>query len=197
MAHKEMNYIKGYAKGKGYFELLKAINCATLLHEGQYRKSGEPYIDHPMRVCSSLIALGVDDELILVSAILHDVVEDCNIALMDLHHNYGISKESIDLISYLTKVDGFPTDFYYGQIKLNFRSSLVKIADRCHNVSTMAGAFTREKIADYINETNEYVLPLCKHVIRFYPEYSDAVYAMKYQIESIIKALKVTLLLEN
>lgn len=55
MAHKEMVYIKGFAKGKGFWNLLKAINVGTQLHAGETRKSGEPYIDHPMRVTSEQV----------------------------------------------------------------------------------------------------------------------------------------------
>lgn len=191
MAHKEMNYIKGWAKGRGYFQLLKAINCATLLHEGQFRKGGEPYINHPMRVCSSLIALGVTDEVILASAILHDTTEDCQVGIDDLQRDYQISQKILNVVYILDK-SNYDTIQYYYRLSLSAEAMIVKLSDRCHNISTMVGAFSEEKIQYYIKETEEYVFPMIKHLIKYHPEYSDVAYSMKYHIESIIDALKVT-----
>lgn len=190
MAHKEIIYLQGFAQGRQYFELLKAINAAQELHSEQVRKSGEPYIEHPMRVCSALVALQVYDEKILTIAMLHDVLEDCEIDPKGLHLRYGISKEIIDIVNVLTKIPNGDTGLYYKRIYEYPEAAMVKISDRCHNVSTMAGVFNEEKIRKYLTETDEYVLPLIKYARRFYPEYSNQIIYMKYHIESVCNAIK-------
>lgn len=54
----------------------------------------------------------------------------------------------------------------------------------------MAGAFSIEKMKSYVEETEDYVLPLCKFAKNHYPQYSDQIFAMRYFIESINKAVK-------
>lgn len=189
MSHKEMIYLKGIAKGNHLYNTLKAITAATFLHEGQYRNSGEPYIDHPMRVTSALVALNIRDDVILSTSMLHDVLEDCDVTPEELVARYGIHSEIIDNVKVLSKC-GITTDVYYENIKRNPVALLVKIADRCHNVSTMVGSFSTEKMKMYVQETEEYIMPLCKHGKRYYPEYSDQIFSMKYHIESICKAVK-------
>ena len=68
---------------------------------------------------------------------------------------------------------------------------MIKIADRCHNVSTMVEAFSKDKIKSYIKETYDFVIPLCKSGVINFPYYSDVIYAMRYHIESVCHALEI------
>ena len=68
--------------------LQKAVDMATKLHEGQKRKSGEPYIIHPLAVAKILAGIGMDDHTI-VAGILHDVVEDTSCTLDDIKKEFG------------------------------------------------------------------------------------------------------------
>ncbi len=173
--------------------MLRAIYAATILHEGQFRKSGEPYIDHPTRITSSLVARGVTDDITLAAAMLHDVIEDCNITAKTLFAEYGISTDAVTVVKVLTKSGGIDTAAYYNSIGLCPRACVIKIEDRCHNVSTMAKAFTTEKLWKYIHETRDYVIPLCKHARRAYPELSDQVITIKYHIEAVVDAIEFML----
>ena len=197
--HRELVYLKGLAKGAGFMQTLKAINVASQLHQGQKRKLGEDYIEHPMRVAKELISLKLYDDKLLAAALLHDVLEDCNLSEFDLNEKYGIDKDIVEIVKILTKnscqapkdsaVD--TTGVYYSKILNNHYATLVKISDRCHNVSTMVEAFTKNKIKSYIKETEDYVIPLCKLAVVKYPEYSDEIFAMRYHIESVCYALTV------
>ncbi len=189
--NKELIYLKGFAKGHSLFELLKAINAATKLHEGQIRNNGEPFIIHPTRVTSHLVSLGIHDDIMLASAILHDVVEDCGVTIQTLMLDYGIDPATIAVVKLLTKYDAISDEHYYQEISKDQRALLIKISDRCNNVSTMVGAFTNLKVVDYIKETESHIVPLCKHGTRFYPEYSDKIFVMKYHIESVMNAVKL------
>jgi (p)ppGpp synthase/HD superfamily hydrolase len=188
--HKELVYLKGFAKGKQYWQMLRAIQVAVELHEGQMRKAGGEYIEHPMSVTSELVALKLHDETLLASAILHDVIEDCNTSKSDLILAYGFNQDVGDTVSLLSKTKETVTSQYYAEISKNARAILIKVADRCHNISTMIGAFTVEKMKEYVEETEKYVIPLIKYGVNHYPEYSDELFVMRNHIESVTKCIK-------
>lgn len=68
-----------------------ALDFATKAHEGQVRKySGTPYINHPIEVSEILKSVGIDNQLILAAALLHDVVEDCGIPIEVISRDFGV-----------------------------------------------------------------------------------------------------------
>lgn len=184
--NKAGTYLKGYSNGKNYIQTLRALNAAKKMHGDQMRKDGERYIDHPIKVASELLALQMDTDELLATALLHDVLEDCNVTGIELISKFNINENIVNNLNILNK-KGKTTDFYYNEISKNKVCSLVKISDRCHNVSTMVGGFSEEKILSYIEETYDYVLPLCRNLRNFYPECSNQIFLMKYHIESICK----------
>lgn len=194
MSRNNLVFLKGLCKGLGYTDTLHVINAAEILHEGQFRKgSGEPYVYHPTMVTCHLAALGVRDDRILAAAMGHDIPEDCETSPGELADSFGISPETVDRLYALAHRPGQSWEEYiapcYGDVAL----ALPKIADRCHNASTMGGAFTEGKIRSYIEETERYVIPLCRHAKRYWPEYSDAVFAMKYHIIALTSTLTAVL----
>lgn len=188
--HKELVYLKGFAKGKKYWQMLKAIQVALELHCGQKRKMGGEYIEHPMSVTSELVALGLHDEVLLTASILHDVIEDCNTSKNDLVLGYGFNEDVAKIVSLLSKTKETLVDDYYEAVRTDIRAVLIKVSDRCHNVSTMVGAFTLEKMKEYIIETESYVIPLIKYGINHHPQYSDELYVMRNHIMSVTKCIK-------
>ena len=160
------------------------------MHENDMRKTGEPYITHPTRVASFLISLGITDESTLIAAMLHDVIEDCDVTAQGLIKINGVPEEAVKAVEALSKESGKSTQTYYRDISnAGIAAMLVKISDRCHNVSTMVGAFSVGKMGEYLDETVTYVLPMCSFVRRFYPEYSDQVCAMEYMLESLTSTI--------
>ena len=67
---------------------------------------------------------------------------------------------------------------------------MVKTIDRCNNISTMAGSFSKEQIARYIAETEEYIFPLLDVLKNEYSEYSDMAFLLKYHMRSILETIK-------
>lgn len=195
--HKELAYLRGYLKGRDFNYAIISLNLAEKMHEGQKRKSGEPYISHPVRIANAIISLGIHDEEVISGALLHDILEDTKVTVDMLLNVYDLPKEIVDIIIRLTKttivrqeeIPEMTTDEYYEQMRVCFKTCLIKIADRCHNVSTMY-FFEKEKIQRYIKETEEYALPLCSYVSDMCPKYADGIYTMKYQIESILETIK-------
>ena len=79
---------------------------------------------------------------------------------------------------------------YYDAIAGDSTAAIVKILDRCNNISTMILGFSKERVIEYINETEQYVYPLIEYVKKNYRQYYDAVFILNYQIMSIIESIK-------
>ena len=109
----------------------KVYNYAKAHHEGQLRKSGEPYIIHPVQVAYILSTLGLDDSTIC-AALLHDVVEDTKISFDDLKE-YGFPNQIIEAVKALTKQKNESYDVYIDRVIRNPIAKKVKLADMKHN----------------------------------------------------------------
>lgn len=189
-------FLKGYAIAKEMQNTLIALSIATRLHENQKRKGGAPYIIHPLEVTSYLVNLGIDDDITCAAAILHDVVEDCDISdpYKELSEKYNLNKEIIDIVLLLTKSKDYKTtdptlEKYYSKIKTNKKATIIKLSDRANNLSTI-DAFTKEKMIEYVNETKNLIFPLCKYGKAYYPEFSNAITIIKYQMVSICETIE-------
>ncbi len=122
--------------------ILHAFNIANECHAGQIRKSGEPYITHPVAVATILAELGMDEDTI-VGALLHDTVEDTGYTLAEVRKEFGPTVELlVDGVTKLDKVE-------YGEaaqaetvrkmviaMSKDIRVLLIKLADRLHNART-------------------------------------------------------------
>lgn len=113
--HKELVYIKGFAKGRRLYNTLKAVEFATKLHQGQKRKTGEDYIEHPMRVCHHLMSFNIDDtvlnlDVLFASALLHDVIEDCDVRYEQLKEIFGV--QIANIVCLLSKNSFTSCDIY-------------------------------------------------------------------------------------
>jgi GTP diphosphokinase / guanosine-3',5'-bis(diphosphate) 3'-diphosphatase len=145
----------------------KAFTISLQAHKDMRRKSGEPFIFHPLAVaeiCVEEIGLGTTS---IISALMHDVVEDTDMELVDIERNFG--KKIAKIIDGLTKIRGV---FEYGtsQQAENFRKMLftlsedvrvilIKLADRLHNMRTL-DSMPRNKQLKVANETIYLYAPL-------------------------------------
>ncbi len=101
----------------------KALAIALEAHKGQVDKAGKPYILHPLRLMT-----GLEDEIEMIAALLHDVIEDSDITAEDLKRA-GIPEEVIEIIGYLTKQTGEDYDDFIERISNHRKASRVKIKD--------------------------------------------------------------------
>ena len=104
--------------------LEKAISIASLAHEGQLDKGGEPYILHPLRVMMKL-----KDYDLRIIAVLHDVIEDCGLTLDDLVSIYSVPFELARIVDILSRKDNESYDEYIERISKNYKAIKVKLAD--------------------------------------------------------------------
>ena len=150
----------------------RAVEMAKKAHEGQFRKTGEPYIIHPLAVKKILEEWGMDEDTI-IAGILHDTVEDTNLTLGDIKSEFG---ESVAfLVDGVTKLSTARTgmrdiDTYLPETKDNFlrlmialgddiRVLIIKLADRLHNLRTLS-ALPPDKQKKIAKETLEVFAPL-------------------------------------
>lgn len=196
---KMFTYLRGFAMGKHWVETPKAMNYARELHRGQKRKSGEPYIIHPLLMSCQALAFGLEDDNVIATLLLHDVVEDCGVSVNDLPVNEEI-KQAVGLLTFKKPIIYYEKDGvgktlvsykeeYYANISDNEIASVCKIIDRCNNISSMSGVFSKEKMIDYIDETNHYVMPLLKNTKEKFPKYDNILFVLKYHMVSVLCAI--------
>ena len=185
-----------YAQARKMVETQKSLRIMLKRHSGMSRKSryGEevPYVIHPLMMACHAFALGIDSDDLIATILLHDVVEDCGVSSDELDVNDNI-RIAVDALSFKV-LDGMTKEeskkVYYENIRTNKMASIVKLLDRCNNISTMATGFAPSKMASYIEETEKYVLPLLEDVKHEHDEYVDATFLIKYQMLSILETVK-------
>ena len=173
-----------------------AYRFADFCHDGQMRKSGEPYIAHPLEIALYLSDLRLDEQTIAAS-LLHDVVEDCDVTLDDLSGRFGpeITK-LVDGVTKLTRLDSrirdplsaIPegaddTDNLYAEslrkmlvaMAEDIRVVLIKLADRLHNMKTL-DALPPDKQRRIAQETLDIYSPLAHRL---------GIWEVKWQLEDL------------
>ena len=190
--------IERTAANEGLEQTSRAIIYMRNHHEGQFRRKNPlsdvevPYINHPLMMACHATALGIHDDVMLTSILIHDVVEDTGVTLDDLPFSDEV-KQIVSLLTF-TVPEGVDKETartaYYERISHNPKATIIKLIDRCNNVSTMAGNFTKERLVKYVKETEKHVMPLFDIVKRDYPEYRDTAFILKYHISSVLEAVK-------
>src|SRR6266516_4105749 len=145
----------------------QAFEVARVAHADQVRRSGEPYIAHPLGVAMILADLGLDD-VTIVAALLHDAVEDTTVTDEDLQEQFGPDVAAI--VDGVTKLDRLQFDSKEAQQAATLRKMLVamakdirvlliKLADRLHNMRTI-GSLPESKQHRIAQETLDIYAPL-------------------------------------
>ena len=185
-------FIKAKAQAKGLTQTLAALPLMRERHAGQFRDgiARIPYMVHPLTLACHAMAMGLFDDDVIATALLHDVIEDTDTKPEELPVNERV-REAVCLVSYNTykgdKKDIKP--LYYSNIRKNPLAALIKCIDRCNNLACMADGFTKKKMKTYVVQTEQYVLPLLD-VIKEVPEYNNAAWLIRYQIITMLEAFK-------
>lgn len=194
-SEKMYTYIRGFANGAHMTDTLKALSYAREKHSGQLRKSGEPYFVHPLTMACNAISIGIREDTVIATILLHDVCEDCGVdpALLPVSDTVQHSVELLTFSVMEGETKEIAKNRYYNMIQQDRAATLTKLIDRCHNVSSMAGTFSKEKLKAYIEETRQYVLPLLRKAKTLYPEDSDILFVLKYHITSVVDSIEATM----
>lgn len=163
--------------------IMKAYNYAVEHHGDQKRRSGEPYIIHPLNVAYILAGVGLD-EATICAALLHDVVEDTDATDADLRRDFG--DEIADMVAGVTKLEAMQFTTVEEQQVEDYRKMflamgkdirviILKIADRLHNMRTLKYLKRDRQIAN-AKETMEIYAPLANRL---------GLYSMKWELEDL------------
>ena len=161
----------------------KAYNYALKHHGDQLRKSGEPYIVHPVNVAYTIAELALDEKTIC-AALLHDVVEDTDVGFDDIKNEFGQEiAEMVDGVTKLKQIQYATIEEHqvenYRKMFLamgkDIRVIIIKLADRLHNMRTLEFLKKERQIA-ISQETMQLYAPLANRL---------GLYAMKWELEDL------------
>tara|TARA_R110000803_G_scaffold188392_1_gene250821 strand:+ start:45 stop:719 length:675 start_codon:yes stop_codon:yes gene_type:complete len=172
---KQLSTMRGWLDGKGYYKALEALELVRELEHGTRKDGLTPKFHHQLsvtRLLSTLEANFMFQEDTLTAAILHDVLEDhsSKFTRSDLEAKFGervatavwcLSKKSAGLVK--------TYDLYFGEMSQDPIASLVKLADRAHNLQTMQGVFNIEKQKKYVGELDTWFFPMIRVARRKFP----------------------------
>lgn len=200
MAHQLFHVMEMRVSADDLKRIREAFEFASKAHEGQMRKSGDPYIVHPVAVAmivSKELELGANP---VIAAFLHDVVEDTTYTIDDIQKRFG--KDVAFLVSVVTKKDSGhyevskQVDNYkqmLNSIHYDIRALLIKLADRLHNMRTL-GSMPPQKQVKIAGETDFFYAPLANRLglypIKIELENLSFRYRCPYEYEQIARLIE-------
>lgn len=183
----------------------EALKCAGEYFESVPRQDGRDGLVHSIRVTQILVfhiirAGEVLDDDLLSAALFHDVLEDISWeALGDITSSFG---EDVGLMVWLmSRKEGSDAKYYFSKIGESKKATLVKLADRLHNLRNMtknlglSDFFSKERLYDQVTETKKFIFPLAKRAMGAHPEcrkiiedmYEELLYSVR-DAENILDA---------
>jgi len=178
-----------YLKPEDVRQLRSAYQFSEAAHDGQFRRSGEPYISHPVAVANILVEWHLDSQA-LTAALLHDVMEDTTVTKSEISEKFGrLVAELVDGVSKLDKIEFESQEQEQAE---NFRKMflamardvrviLIKLADRLHNMRTLE-VMQPKKRARIARETLEIYAPIANRLglNRVYQELQELAFQHLY-----------------
>ena len=164
--------VGNYINNSDLDKIQKAIEFSSIAHIHQTRKSGEPYVNHPIEVAKILSEIKLDTSSI-IAGLMHDIVEDTNISLSEIRKSFGY--EVSILVDGLTKINSFSLKVNKLKLGENYRKLLIastqdlrviliKLADRLHNMKTLSFLSDHHKKLRISIETLEVYAPLAQRL---------------------------------
>lgn len=191
---KSFTSLRHWLMGRNFHRAAQALQLMRDRHKGMRKDGTTPEEIHPLTVTQyvrTLEASLLHAEETLIAALLHDTVEDTGMALGEIDRMFGAPVATA--VRLLSKSDGTsrtPDDAYYAMIPTDPIASVVKGADRAHNIQSMVGVFSLEKQRKYLDETRKYVLPMLKQARRTFPQQYAAYVNIKLVLISQLELIE-------
>ncbi len=169
---KEIELITSYLSIEEKEKVRQALKLSEEAHSNQLRKSGDPFITHPLEVAKILTSIKLDADSI-VAGLLHDTLEDTNLDIHEINRNFG--SQIVELVDGLTKINKYSLKVKNQKFGENYkklilattkdlRVILVKLADRLHNMRTIQFIKDENKKTKIALETLEVFAPLAQRL---------------------------------
>ena len=169
---KELDKLTYYLKPDEKSKVHEALKYSETAHSNQLRKSGDPFIIHPLEVAKILTSIKLDGDSIS-AGLLHDTVEDTNLSIEEINSKFG--RQISDLVQGLTKISKYSLKVNNQKFGENYkklilattkdlRVILVKLADRLHNMRTLNFINDKNKKSNIALETLEVFAPLAQRL---------------------------------
>lgn len=172
---KQLSVMRGFLEGREFYLAAEALELVRKTSDGFRKDQITPQFHHQLsvtRLVSTLLPHLMFPEETLASAFLHDLLEDHGDVWTREKLEAKFGKRVADAVWCLSKKSNGMTksyESYYGALALCPIGSIVKLADRAHNIQTMHGVFTPEKQQKYIGEVNTYYFPMIRQARREHP----------------------------
>lgn len=179
--------------GSRYYMALEALEYASHFHTGKRKDGVTKEYAHQLAIGHFVKSISTSlehPEETLAAVFVHDVCEDYGIAPEEIESRFGATvREAVWLLTKKFRGQPKPTAAYYQAIAQNRIASVVKGADRIHNVQSMVGVFSLDKQRAYLQETVEHILPALKEARRLFPRQEPAYENIKHMLRSQIELL--------
>ena len=191
---KMYTYLRGFLVGGKYTQSVIALQYAREKHKEQKRKNGVPYIVHPLSMACYAAALGLNDDNIFATILLHYVPEDCGVEIEHLPVN--------DTVKYAVKcmtITKFKTDKskietkrrYFNNLLESKEAVICKALDRYNNLSDMPFALSEDAVGKNAAETDILLLPMLKEAKEKWADLADILFVLRTNIRGINDILKL------
>ena len=190
---KMYTYLRGFLVGAGMEESLKALGFARQQHSLQTRKDGTPYFVHPLGMACYAVAMGLKEDSIIATILLHDVPEDCGIPVEYIPVNKTIQNavRHMTIQRFKTDVDKIETKCRYFNELLDSREALIcKALDRYNNLSDAPLSLSAGAVGKNLAETEVLLMPILKEAKAIYPDLADALFILRTNLEVLLNILK-------
>lgn len=190
-ASKMFTYARGACSDGLHPETMKALGEMRTKHAGQIRKSGQPYIVHPLSLICLALGLGLRDDSLLAMLAYHDVIEDTHTLISELDTTNEI-KLDVECITFRkgpheTKLEAKKR--YYENLIKRQNSAIGKALDRCDNLSTMEEDMSDESIIKNVYETHYFLLPMLKDAKELWPVYANQLHVLRFMLKALTNTL--------
>lgn len=190
---KMFTFMRGVCSDGKHPNTARALGYARDKHSERTRASGEPYIIHPLSLACDAVGMNLNEDVLLATLLLHDVLEDEGALAMDLpvdeETKRAVECMTIRKMSGETKLE--TKTRYYKNLATNRYATIGKGFDRRHNLSTMAKDMTRASIVKNCFETWFFLLPLLKDSKLRWPEYSNQIHTLRTTLTGYVNTLSV------
>ena len=191
---KMYTYLRGYLVGANMKQSIAALQFAREHHSGQTRKDGTPYIVHPLSMACYAVALGLRDDNVIATILLHDTVEDCGVRPESLPVSDTVKRavQYMTITKFDTDLDKIETKCRYFNELLECKEALIcKALDRYNNLADMPMTFSQDAMGKNVAETEILLLPVLKRAKEKYADLADILFILRTNISTLNSAIKV------